>query len=239
MAQRDRIGEILLRAKVIDELQLRSALSHQEQWGGRLAKIVVERRLATEEQVTQALSVALRTPVVHLRELAKDAGALARVDVGTAEQQAVFPVQLKDHGRHLVLAMADPTDLQTLDEVAHRCRLRVEPVLASENEIQQAILRHYRGIEPQLSPPQAPSPSESSDPGEGDLQLAGSTGDLASSRTSGVPAPPSPRLSEEELARLAAVQQNQKKSAEALRAVRELLEEKGLLAAAPKGRGSS
>ncbi len=65
-----------------------------------------------------------------------------------AEQKGIFPVALKDNGKTLVLAMADPTDLNTVDQVAARARARVIVVIASDREIENAILRHYRGQEP-------------------------------------------------------------------------------------------
>ncbi|XXF79166.1 general secretion pathway protein GspE [Myxococcaceae bacterium GXIMD 01537] len=166
-APRNRIGDILVKARVIDELQLRSALAQFDQWGGRLSRIVADMALASEETITQAISQGTGVQRVHLGNVTKDAGALAKVDVLLAEQKGVFPVALKDNGKTLVLAMSDPTDLSTLDQVVARSRARVVPMVAGDREIEHAILRHYRNQEPssvggnRFNPvPTAPAPDE-------------------------------------------------------------------------------
>jgi hypothetical protein len=145
---RNRIGELLVKARVIDELQLRSALAWHDQWGGRLSRVITDMGLAKEETVLSAIAQATGTQRMTLGNLTRDAGALAKVDVVMAEQKGIFPVALKDNGKTLVLAMADPTDLHTVDQVAARARARVQVVIASDREIEHAILRHYRGQEP-------------------------------------------------------------------------------------------
>jgi hypothetical protein len=145
---RNRIGELLVKARVIDELQLRSALARHDQWGGRLSRVVTDMGLAKEETVLSAIAQATGTQRFHLGNLTRDASALSKVDVTLAEQKGIFPVALKDNGKTLVLAMADPTDLNTVDQVAARARARVLVVIASDREIEHAILRHYRGQEP-------------------------------------------------------------------------------------------
>ncbi|PTL76411.1 general secretion pathway protein GspE [Vitiosangium sp. GDMCC 1.1324] len=149
-APRNRIGEILVKARVIDEMQLRSALAQHDQWGGRLSRIITDMGLVAEDTITQAISQGLGVQRVQLGT-AKDPGALAKVDVGFAEQKSIFPVSLRDNGKTLVLAMADPTDLQTIDQVAARSRTRVIPMVAGDREIQNAILRHYRNQDPAVS----------------------------------------------------------------------------------------
>jgi hypothetical protein len=147
-APRNRIGEILVKARVIDEMQLRSALAQHDQWGGRLSRIISDMGLAPEDTLTQAIAQGLGVQRVSLSTVNKDLGALAKLEVGFAEQKGVFPVALRDNGKTLILAMADPTDLQTIDQVAARSRTRVVPMVAGDQEIQNAILRHYRNQDP-------------------------------------------------------------------------------------------
>lgn len=147
MAVRSRVADILIRAKVIDDLQLRSALAHTEQWGVRLAKAVVDLRFSDEEKVTDALAKATNTPRTRLGNINKDQGALGRFDVGFCEQKGIFPVQLKDGGKTLVVAVADPTDLDLVDAIAMKARARVVTMVASEGEIERAILKFYKGVE--------------------------------------------------------------------------------------------
>ncbi|NMO23440.1 general secretion pathway protein GspE [Pyxidicoccus fallax] len=268
---RNRIGEILVKARVIDDLQLRSALATQDQWGGRLSRIVADMGLATDEVIAEAICQGMGMQRVQLGNITRDAGALARVDVSLAEQKGIFPVGLRDNGKTLVLAMADPSDLATIDQVAARSRARVVVMVASEREIQHAILRHYRNQEPVSSTryagprPQSTS-TESLDQGDDDdfkvVDMSGKTvvkriADIVppespaapAVRAAEKPAPPVPggssaadildeilaggtptsEWTEEDLQRLQTVQQNQEKSSKILRALLELLLEKGQL----------
>ncbi|MFY2560127.1 hypothetical protein ACN469_21130 [Corallococcus terminator] len=271
---RNRIGDILVKARVIDDLQLRSAMANLDQWGGRLSRVVADLGLASEDIVTEAICQGLGMQRVQLGNISRDAGALARVDVGLAEQKAVFPVSLKDNGKTLVLAMADPTDLATLDQVAARSRARVVPMVAGEREIEHAILRHYRNQEPVVSTRFAPSRSQSTntpsavdeEPQEedefkvvdmsgntvvkriADIVPPGSPATAPAPRAPEKPAPPvapssaadildeilaggapSSEWTDEDLQRLQTLQQNQEKSSKILRALLELLLEKGKL----------
>jgi hypothetical protein len=271
-APRNRIGEILVKARVIDEMQLRSALAQHDQWGGRLSRIIADMGIAKEDTLTEAIAQGLGMQRVQLGT-AKDVGALAKLDVGLAEQKGVFPVSLRDNGKTLVLAMADPTDLQTIDQVAARSRTRVVPVVAGDREIQNAILRHYRNQDPAVthsshSAPSRSSSASSSSSSSGDeeefkvVDMSGKTvvkaiADIApnmareNARQAAAPAPsrsggagsasdlldeilsasPSPAevFSPEEMQRLQAVQANQEKSSKILRALLELLLEKGMV----------
>jgi hypothetical protein len=266
-APRNRIGEILVKARVIDEMQLRSALAQHDQWGGRLSRIITDMGIAKEDTLTEAIAQGLGVQRVQLGT-AKDVGALAKLDVGLAEQKGIFPVALRDNGKTLVLAMADPTDLQTIDQVAARSRTRVIPVVAGDREIQNAILRHYRNQDPAVTHSSHAAPSRSGSSSSGDEDEfkvvdmsgktvvkaiadiapnmarenarqaaapaasraggAGSASDLLDEILSGSPSP-AEVFSPEEMQRLQAVQANQEKSSKILRALLELLLEKGMV----------
>src|SRR5688572_29653009 len=133
-----RAGDILVRAGVIDELQHRSAAAHQAQWGGSLTHALVELGLAAEEDIVAALADAMKLPRVSLDRITADALLLSKTTVHFCEQRHVFPAALKDQGKTLVLAMADPTDLSVIDEAMGLARCRIQPVLAGELEIERA-----------------------------------------------------------------------------------------------------
>ena len=148
-----RLAEILVAAGVVDELQVRSAQAQQGQWGGRLPHVLVERHFTTEEKVVAALAAGLGVPRIHLRDKPKDAKALAKLDAPFCKEKGLFPVELKDNGKVLVLAMADPTDLALVDDLTHRVRARITVMLAGEGEILAMIDRHYLGREVTAPPP--------------------------------------------------------------------------------------
>ena len=265
MPSKSRVAEILLKAKVIDELQLRSARARHEQWGGRLSKIVAEMGLADEDTIVDAIARASGLQRTQIGHIQKDAAALARIDVKFAEEYGVFPIALKDNGKTLVVAFADPTDLDILDMVSSKARARLSPMVAGETEIAHAILRYYRNQDPAAAGPnrarqmvqKAEEPEEQSEDGDefkitdmsgktmvkhiGDIQPPGFTepamdalkpappvGDLLDDMLgAGPPAPPVAALTAEEQQRLESLKVNQAKSAAIVRAVAELLIDKG------------
>ncbi len=140
------IGEILSKVGMIDDLQLRSALARQEQWGGRLAMHLVDLGFMDEAAIADAIAKALGIKRVKLSTTPKDSGALLKVDLDVAEQRGIYPCFLQ--GKTLWLAMADPTDLETMEMVAKRSGCLVRAVVAGEKEIMAAIWRNYRNQEP-------------------------------------------------------------------------------------------
>jgi len=253
MSSRSRVGDFLLRANVIDDLQLRSARATHAQWGGRLGKVIAEMGLADEDQIADAVAQAMKLPREQIGS-ARDPGALAKLDAAFCEQHAIFPVRLDNNGKSLVLAVADPTDLETMDMASGRARSRVKLVVASETEIMAAIARCYRGAQAQAArPSRARQAVQLADETQDEVKItdmngntvmkvnpalsaaeaaaatdpgASGAGDLLDELLTGR-APPAPSLTPEEQRRLAELRANQERSGKALRAVMELLKEKG------------
>src|SRR5579862_5517419 len=71
-----RFAEVLLKAGIVDEMQLKSATAYCEQWGKRLPRVLAELGFANEDEVLEVLGQATRTPVVHLGNTLRDNGAL-------------------------------------------------------------------------------------------------------------------------------------------------------------------
>jgi len=218
-----RFAEVLLKARVIDELQLKSASAHMARWGSTLPRAIDELGFADEDRVLDLLAKSLKIPAMHLGNVLKDNGALRSLGVDWCEKHMAFPVSLKD--RVLTLALADPTELKVIDEAGSMARARVTAVMASESEIRSAIAKHFRGQEvPQRKrtssirqvapPPPGQGPEEKL---EFDLQGPPRPGE----------APPPVGFTPEETQRLQAVLQNQEKVGHILRTVQELLAAKG------------
>jgi hypothetical protein len=227
-----------LRAGIVDELQLRSAFSHLEKWGGRLPKTLADLGFVEEEQATAELAKFLRLPLQHLGLVQRDNAALARLSAGFCEEHLVFPIALKN--RALTMAMADPTKLDVVDLVASRIDARVQVVVAGESEILAAIARHYRGEERavennrarravSLQMPETPPPASSPpNPTKAILDAWGSYKPRGvSEQWQDFNDGTAPALTEDELVRLRLVQKNQVKATTVLRVLRELLLEKG------------
>lgn len=139
-----RIQDIVRRAGLVDDLQLRSALARWEQWGGFLPKILVELGFVNEETMVTAIAKAVGVPVLHLGSTPRDGNAMAKISDDFCTQHGVFPVSLKD--RVLTLAMIDPTELSVIDAAGSKVGARVQPGIATPTEVLAAIARHYHGM---------------------------------------------------------------------------------------------
>lgn len=141
MAGRLKLGELLLKAGVINQEQLRSALEDQKRYGGRLATILLERRIITEKVYFKALSTQLKIPAVDFSKSSIPEAICRLVPREMAEKHAVFPVATRRAagGNVLLLAMADPTNVAVQDEIRFRIGYKVEPLLGLENTIRSVI----------------------------------------------------------------------------------------------------
>lgn len=148
MAARIKLGELLVRAGVLDEFKLKAALAEQQRWGGRLGRILVEMNFVHEDLLVKALSKQLGVPRARLDKAEIPAEILSRIDPQFAAQNAVCPERYLPDKKILVIAMADPTNVSAIDELRFKTGLRVETSLAGELEITQAIDRMFYGRAP-------------------------------------------------------------------------------------------
>lgn len=143
---------MLLESGVIDAAQLQAALGHQRRWGGRLGQALVDLKITNETQIVDALS----------RKLGYDPIRLAAVEYGPSLELALRLVPHEFAQRNQLLpyaadmgtiwvAMADPTNVALVDEIAFRTGRKVKVSLAGDREIAEAVRRLYlmekRGME--------------------------------------------------------------------------------------------
>jgi len=224
---RIRIGDLLVRAGVITELQLKAALAEQQQWGGKLGDILVRMEFLTEEVLVRALSK--QTGIVRADLSGEaDKAALEVVPADTAEEFGLVPIGLKDQGRILVVAMSDPLNISATDHlVSLTGGKKIETQLAGASAIRNAISRWYRGEELLRD-------EVGEQPGMKIVNNAGNTvvdmpsaRKVSSAKTKSTPAPTAPaRQSAVEVLR--GVEETQRRSVAALKAMVELLIEKGV-----------
>lgn len=141
-----KLGELLIKANVLQETQLKAALAEQARWGGKLGEILVRMNMVTEDLLVRALSKQLSMPAVNL-DAVKDIPkhVLTRVPVNMARDMAVMPLQIRDDGKTLVVAMADPLNVRQLDELRAVTKCRIVPNIAGRTSIARALSRFYEG----------------------------------------------------------------------------------------------
>ncbi|MEW5741795.1 MAG: hypothetical protein AB1938_22940 [Myxococcota bacterium] len=141
-----RLGDLLVKAKVISESQLKAALNEQQRWGGKLGEILVRMNILTEEMLVKALSKQLNVPSVNLETVQGIAPHVrAKVPADVARDLVALPIQLRDEGKTLVVAMAEPQNIKHLDTLRSVSRCRIVPQLAGRQTIARAFSRFYEG----------------------------------------------------------------------------------------------
>ena len=145
MAKKKKLGEILVDAGVITNTQLGDALEDQKRYGGRLGTILLDRRYITEKTYLSALTSQLKIPAIDLSKSTIPESVIKVLPADLAEKLVVFPIAVKrtPMGNILVLAMADPTNVEAQDEVRFTTGYKVEPALALETTLRYAIRDYY------------------------------------------------------------------------------------------------
>lgn len=141
MAERKKLGDLLKEAGLIDDFQLEAALSHQRNWGGKLGSIMVELEFVREEDIARVIAEKLKIPYVNLFEPEVPADVVAIVKPEIAKKFGVMPV--RKEGKSLVLALSDPMDIDTLDNIRFNTGMTIKPVLSMASEIKDAIRKYY------------------------------------------------------------------------------------------------
>ncbi|HHJ40148.1 MAG: secretion system protein E [Methylothermaceae bacteria B42] len=147
MAKPKRLGELLVDEGIITPDQLEIALLEQKTDQNRdpLGKVLVRLGFVSEEIIRDQLSRSLGQESIDLAHWVPDPHALALIDQETARRLKVVPVTYSEEHRKLVVAMSDVFDIVTLDHLAAQLggEIEIEPVLAGDSELEQAIDRFY------------------------------------------------------------------------------------------------
>ncbi len=139
-----RLGELLLREKRVTPAQLQEALNYQKANGGRLAASLVKLGILRDEDITSILSRQYGVPSINLTQYDLDPAIVRLVPGETATKHNLIPVGR--NGTTLTLAMTDPTNIFAMDEVKFITGLHVEPVVASETAIRDAVAKYFGKI---------------------------------------------------------------------------------------------
>ncbi|HSO00703.1 MAG TPA: type IV-A pilus assembly ATPase PilB [Candidatus Nanopelagicales bacterium] len=136
-----RLGELLVREKLINLQQLRQAQEEQRKSGKNLGYALAKLGYISDAEITNFLSAQYRVPAVDLAEYEIDPDVARLVSREVCEKHKIIPISKS--GSSLVVAMADPTNLHAIDDIKFLTGFNVEPVVASEQGINEAIERSY------------------------------------------------------------------------------------------------
>ena len=136
-----KIGDLLLKANVITQEQLDAALKDQRDEGGKLGETIVRLGMATEDDITETLSQQFGVPSINLADFEIDPMVIKLVPGDVARKYMILPVNKT--GATLTIAMGDPTNVFAMDDIKFMTGYNVEPVVASEIALRNAIDKNY------------------------------------------------------------------------------------------------
>jgi type IV pilus assembly protein PilB len=171
MMRRD-IGDLLVQGKVLTQEELNQAREMQAKTGAELKSILVENHKVKPFQVLQAEAFLHNMKAIDLTQNQPEPSAINLVPAHLAQRHKVVPVmKSKDTGGReaLVLALSDPTNIMAVDDVGRACALKVQPVLASVEQVADAIAKHYAEPEASNGNGATPSPGAAMEPAGGSM----------------------------------------------------------------------
>lgn len=137
-----KLGEMLRRAGIITTAELDEALKSQIIFGGRLGTNLIEMGCIEEEHLARVLSEKLHVPFAEPGALlAIPAAVITLIPHEVAKKHQVVPLRVDGH--RLTLAMADPSDLSLIDELAFLTGLVISPTVAPEVWLYRALEKYY------------------------------------------------------------------------------------------------
>jgi type IV pilus assembly protein PilB len=136
-----RLGDLLVADGLLTQDQLHKALGEQRGSTEKLGSILIRLGFINEEQLIGFLSRQYGVPSITLSQLEIDPEVLKLVPAPIAKKYEVLPV--RKMGNSLALAMADPTNVFALDDIAFMTNLQVLPLVASQRAIKKSIDRNY------------------------------------------------------------------------------------------------
>lgn len=146
---RKRLGEIAVESRLISAQQLEQALAIQKASGQPLGTVLVANGFITEELLLRVLAAQQNVGPWHLEKEPPQPDAVAKLPLQICQQYHMMPVQIR--GDLLLVAMRNPGDLDAIDMARNISGMRIEPLLAQEDRLTDAISRYQVTLQSRLA----------------------------------------------------------------------------------------
>ena len=137
-----KLGALLLASGLVTREQLDAALARQSSGGGRLGEVLVAEGLVNEQDIITAVAGQMHIGVVDLSQTTPQPAALGLLARDFIVRRRLIPLSLDDNGS-LVLAMTNPLDVISIDEVGMRTKKRVVPVICTDSDFDEAVAVYF------------------------------------------------------------------------------------------------
>ena len=155
---RDKLIDILINGKLVRQKDLDRALDIQKKSGGSLGKILTTQNFISQKDLMVAVSRQLNMPPIDLSKYKVNKAVLALIPERIARQYLLMPISML--GNVLTIAMSDPLNVLAIDDVKMLTNFQIDPVIATESDIMEAISAYYGSHGQDISKILADMPSE-------------------------------------------------------------------------------
>jgi type II secretory ATPase GspE/PulE/Tfp pilus assembly ATPase PilB-like protein len=139
--KRARLGEILLKSKIITGEQLEIALSYQKTTGLPLGEMLVKLNYINEETMRQALCKHLNIPFIDLDKFTIDPSLRKLINKSYAKNHRVIPIA--NIGNTITLIMEDPTNIEVVKELRSSTGLAINIATSTGSKVRHAFAKLY------------------------------------------------------------------------------------------------
>ena len=136
----ERIGEMLIKEGLIDQLQLNEALDRQKIEKFLLGEILVNKGIINDEQLTRVLAKVFNIPFVHLSNIKLDPKVFKIIPLNLMQSYRVLPVSFENN--QLTLATNNPLDVAAMQDIQYKTGFKVTLVMSVQSEIDN-FLQEY------------------------------------------------------------------------------------------------
>ena len=139
-----RIGDLLVEAGAITEEELQEALAYQKENGGRIGNVIMELGFISQELLITVLTTQMGIDYIELKACKLDEDLLKQVPENLVNKYKAIPIGYDENNPNILrVAMVDPMDLNAIDDIGIATNTQVEPLLAMEDDVMEAIGKYY------------------------------------------------------------------------------------------------
>lgn len=141
MAEKKKLGEMLVEAGLIDNIQLQAALGHQRQWGGKLGEIIIEMGFINEHTLADFFEAHLNIPCLDLSDFEIPENVRGLLKDELIKKYGIIPIAYEN--KVITIAMTDPSDIKTIDELQFATGYKIRPILVFSQDAKKLIQRYF------------------------------------------------------------------------------------------------
>ena len=139
-----RVGDLLVEAGAITDEELQEALAYQKENGGRIGNVILELGFISQDLLVTVLTTQMGIDYVELKACRLEESVLKLVPENLVNKYKIMPVEIDPNNPNVLkVAMIDPMDLNAIDDISISTNLQVEPLLAMEDDMNEAIGKYY------------------------------------------------------------------------------------------------